>query len=57
LLSKTEAGAKKVRLLGIAISNFSDQETGSGKVCKYRQLPLPLKFPNAENTRNDFKLW
>jgi len=57
LLSKTEAGEKKVRLLGISISNFDDQETSSGKVCKYRQLPLPFKFPNAKDTRNDFKLW
>jgi DNA polymerase-4 len=57
LLSKTEAGEKKVRLLGISISNFDDQETNSGKVCKYRQLPLPFKFPNAKDTRNDFKLW
>ncbi len=57
LLSKTEAGEKKVRLLGISISNFDDQETNSVKVCKYRQLPLPFKFPNAEDTRNDFKLW
>jgi DNA polymerase-4 len=57
LLSKTEAGTKKVRLLGISISNFGDQETNSGKVCKYRQLPLPFKFPNAKDTRNDFKLW
>ena len=56
LLSKTEAGEKKVRLLGISISNFDDQETNSGKVCKYRQLPLPFKFPNAKDTRNDFKL-
>ena len=55
LLSKTEAGNKKVRLLGISISNFGDQETNSGKVCKYRQLPLPFKFPNAKDTRNDFK--
>src|SRR5210317_591179 len=54
LLSKTQAGEKKVRLLGISISNFDDQETHSGKVCKYRQLPLPFKFPNAKE--NDFKL-
>ena len=27
LLSKTEAGEKKVRLLGISVSNFDDQET------------------------------
>ncbi len=57
LLSKTEAGEKKVRLLGISISNFDDQETNSGKVCKYRQLPLPFKFPNAKGAGNDFKLW
>jgi DNA polymerase-4 len=57
LLSKTEAGKKKVRLLGISISNFDDQETGTGRVCKYRQLPLPLKFPNAKYTRKEFKLW
>jgi len=43
LISKTEAGEKKVRLLGISISNFNDQETNFGKVCKYRQLPLPFK--------------
>jgi len=55
LLSKTEAGEKKVRLLGISIPNFDDQETNSGKVCKYRQLLLPFKFPNAKE--NDFKLW
>jgi hypothetical protein len=57
LLSKTEAGEKKVRLLGISISNFDDQETGTGKVYKYRQLPLALKFPNAIDTKNDFKFW
>ena len=57
LLSKTEAGKKKVRLLGISISNFDDQETNSGKICKYRQLPLPFKFSNAIDTRKDFKLW
>ena len=55
LLSKTEAGEKKVRLLGISISNFDDQETNSGKVCKYRQLPLPFIFPAAR--ANNFKLW
>ncbi len=57
LLSKTEAGQKKVRLLGISISNFDDQETGCANVCKYRQLPLPFKFPNAKDTRNGFRLW
>ena len=57
LLSKTEAGARKVRLLGISISNFDDRKTNFRKVCKYRQLPLPFKFPNANYTRKDFKLW
>jgi DNA polymerase-4 len=57
LLAKTEAGQKKVRLLGISISNFDDQETGCAKVCKYRQLPLPFKFPNTKDTRNGFRLW
>jgi DNA polymerase-4 len=57
LLSKTEAGKKKVRLLGISISNFDDQESGCANVCKYRQLPLPFKFPNAKDTRNGFRLW
>ena len=57
LLSKTEADKKKVRLLGISISNFDDQETGCANVCKYRQLPLPFKFPNARDTRNGFRLW
>jgi DNA polymerase-4 len=57
LLSKTEAGKKKVRLLGISISNFDDQETNSGKVCKYRQLPLPFKFPDAKDKRNESQLW
>ena len=57
LLSKTEAGEKKVRLLGISISNFDDQETNSGKVCKYRQLPLPFKFPDNKDTRKESQLW
>jgi hypothetical protein len=40
LLAKTEAGEKKVRLLGISISNFDDQETDT-RICK--QLLLPFK--------------
>ncbi len=52
-----EAGEKKVRLMGISISNFDDQETLIGRVCKFRQLPLPFKFPNAKDIRNDLKLW
>ena len=54
LLSKTEAGNKKVRLLGIAISNFEGQETKAGK---HRQLPLPLKFPDAKVPADEFQLW
>ncbi len=57
LLAKTDAGKKKVRLLGISISNFDDQETGCANVCKHRQLPLPFKFPDAKDTRNGFRLW
>jgi len=45
LLAKTEAGDKKVRLLGISISNFDNQEI---KVERYRQLPLPFKFSNEK---------
>ena len=56
LLSKTEAGEKKVRLLGISISNFDDQETNYVKVCKYRQLPLPFKFTNNNNNINYLKI-
>jgi DNA polymerase-4 len=54
LLSKTDAGKKKVRLLGISVSNFDDQEANVGK---YRQLPLPLKFPDAKDIRDELKLW
>jgi nucleotidyltransferase/DNA polymerase involved in DNA repair len=44
LLSKTEAGDRKVRLLGISISNFHVQDIAIGK---NGQLPLPLKFPGV----------
>jgi DNA polymerase-4 len=54
LLEKTEAGTKKVRLLGLSVSNFDDQENRTGK---HRQLPLPFKFPNAEGPQNGFELW
>jgi len=54
LLSKTEAGKKKVRLLGISVSNFDDLKND---VEKYRQLPLPLNFPGVTNARNGHPLW
>jgi DNA polymerase-4 len=54
LLEKTEAGTKKVRLLGISVSNFDDQES---RVGKYRQLPLPFKFPDGKDPKNGFELW
>jgi len=41
LLSKTEAGQRRVRLLGISISNFQEPDAGVGK---YGQLLLPFKF-------------
>lgn len=39
LLEKTEAGMKQVRLLGISISNFTDEE---GRFNKFYQLHLPF---------------
>jgi DNA polymerase-4 len=50
LLSKTEAGKKKVRLLGISVSNFDDQDSA---VLKSRQLLLPLKFPDVADNRSE----
>lgn len=41
LLKRTEAGEKKVRLLGICISNFDEEEPESEG---YRQVDLPLNF-------------
>jgi len=49
LLSKTEAGKKKVRLLGVSVSNFDDQVSIT---LKSRQLLLPLKFPEAAHKRS-----
>jgi len=57
LLAKTEAGAKKVRLLGISVSNFDDQQTHVRKAGKYRQLPLPLKFTRNLDQANVQNLW
>jgi hypothetical protein len=53
-LPKTEAGKKKVRLLGISISNFDDQKTEDGK---HRQIPLPFKLFNVKDSRNEFQPW
>lgn len=39
LLDHTAADAKKVRLLGVSVSNFLDEESRQGK---YQQLPLPF---------------
>ena len=50
LLYKTEAGKKKVRLLGISLSNFDDQDSVA---LKSRQLPLPLKFPELSDRRSE----
>jgi DNA polymerase-4 len=40
LLDKTDAGYKKVRLLGISVSNFLDTQKNNER---YVQLPLPFK--------------
>ncbi len=52
LLSKTEAGEKKVRLLGISVSNFDDQDTTATNNGECSQLPLSLKFSEVSNTKN-----
>lgn len=57
LLSKTEAGVKKVRLLGISISNFDDQQSHDRQAGKHRQLPLPLKFARNLNQAYEQNLW
>jgi DNA polymerase IV len=57
LLSKTEAGVKKVRLLGISVSNFDDQQPHARQAGKLRQLPLPLKFIGNPDIANDPNLW
>jgi hypothetical protein len=54
LLSKTEADKKKVRLLGISVSNFDDI---GANIAISRQLPLPFKFPDVKETRDEFQLW
>ena len=57
LLSKTEAGEKKVRLLGISVSNFDDQDTVATNNGECSQLPLPFKFSEVSNTKNELQLW
>ena len=47
LLSCTKAGRKKVRLLGITVSNFTDVEERNGV---WRQLPLPFNFETGAET-------
>jgi DNA polymerase-4 len=54
LILKTEAGKRKVRLLGIAISNFEDLDACTGP---YRQMPLPLKFPDMAASREEDQRW
>ena len=55
LLQKTEAGKKKVRLLGISISNFDDEDS---RIDTCGQLPLPLKFQKGTpETGQDAHLW
>jgi DNA polymerase-4 len=55
LLSKTEAGIKKVRLLGISVSNFDDQDITVGQC---RQLLLPLRFSDiVSDIRNEPQFW
>jgi DNA polymerase-4 len=57
LLLKTEAGEKKVRLLGISVSNFDDQDTNNIANTERIQLQLPLKFSEVSNIGNEPKLW
>ncbi|MFO7684957.1 MAG: DNA polymerase IV [Desulfobacterales bacterium] len=54
LLSKTAVGEKKVRLLGISISNFDDQDACCDSC---GQLLLPFRFRNDPSLRNEPDLW
>jgi DNA polymerase IV len=54
LLPKTAAGEKKVRLLGISISNFGDQDACCDSC---GQLLLPFRFRNDSSVRNEPDLW
>ncbi|MDJ0783076.1 MAG: DNA polymerase IV [Desulfosarcinaceae bacterium] len=50
LLAATDAGPRKVRLLGISVSNFSDE---GGRRVRLRQLPLPLEPPPSASGFRD----
>ena len=54
LLSKTDAGLKKIRLLGISISNFDDLKIKAGK---HRQIPLPFKMSEVKDSTDEFQPW
>jgi DNA polymerase IV len=54
LLPKTAVGEKKVRLLGISISNFDDQDACCDSC---GQLLLPFRFRNDSSVRNEPDLW
>ena len=54
LLQKTKAGKKKVRLLGISISNFEGQ---ASCINSCGQLLLPFKFRQNPLARNEEDFW
>ncbi len=54
LLLKTAAGKKKVRLLGITVSNFDDQDACCDRC---GQLFLPFRFRRESSVRGDHSLW
>jgi len=54
LILKTEVGKRKVRLLGISISNFEDLDSCAGPS---RQLLLPFKFPDYSGSSRANQLW
>ena len=54
LLLKTAAGKKKVRLLGITVSNFDGQDACCDRC---GQLLLPFKFRHESSLRNGLSLW
>jgi DNA polymerase-4 len=54
LLLKTAAGKKKVRLLGITVSNFDDQDACCDRC---GQLFLPFRFRHESSVRSDHSLW